>query len=362
MGIPNAPPAWLVQGLSIAQSVKNDWGVLLVANIRGLTTPLDDYEGDSIATEFFSNMELDEFVDAFEQANIYCEVVIDEEGFLEWLRHRRSKFARKNLLVYNLAQNGTGPGRLSLIPGLCRLQHLPLLDSDGYVVALTQHKFHCASILEHTGLPIARSWWFTDRGWRSQRPPNGLKVIAKPTYDSASIGIHSDNVFTVEQQANNRLFDKIRQYRQPFIVQEFISGYEVEVPVFGSPEGNTVIAVGIALGHRRNLDDSILSYNNVFNDGYEFYDFAEVNPVLAHELMLLAQKAYTYLGLKGAARIDFRVGSDNLPKIMEVACKPHLTKHSSFMHIMDRLGRSHADLFAYLLGEAVLRLTGQSIN
>ena len=43
-------------------------GVVLVANVKGRTKPIDDYDGDSIITEFLSSSELDDLLAAFEQA------------------------------------------------------------------------------------------------------------------------------------------------------------------------------------------------------------------------------------------------------------------------------------------------------
>lgn len=109
-------------------------GVLLVANVKGRTTPLDDYVVDSIATEFLSNSELDDFISAFQKSGIYCDAVIDEAGFIKWLNNGKYRFARDYPLVYNLAQNGTGPARLTLVPGLCRP-----VPSAKYIVAVSYH-------------------------------------------------------------------------------------------------------------------------------------------------------------------------------------------------------------------------------
>ena len=337
-------------------------GLVFVANVQGKTTPLDDYETDSIVTEFLSNTELDEFVVSLEKAGIYHEIIHDEEGFLEWMAHGRLNFGRPQPIVYNLAQNGTGPARLSLVPGLCRLHHIPLLDSDGYVVALTQHKHHSAAVMRQSGLPVMDSWLYTEHGWQAGRPDDGLKIIAKPSYDSASIGIHSDSVFCIDDHAEQRLSALVRRYRQPFTVQQFISGHEIEVPVFGGFPPTIPMAVGIALRNQRNLQDSILIYDDVFSNGYAFYDFSTESSSFAKEMIEIARAAYSCLGFKGAARIDFRIGADGLPKIMEVACKPHLTKHSSFMHVMEAHGHSHEDLMKYLVGEAVSRLYSADQN
>src|SRR5205085_501195 len=130
----------------------------------------------SIITEFLSSKELDDIVAYFEAARIYCEVLIDEERFLDWLA-RGKPFPRRYPVVFNLAQNGVGPARLTTVAALCRLYSLPLADSDAYSVALAQHKFHSLSLLSHFGLPIARCWSFGSSGWWPEPPAIGLRLL-----------------------------------------------------------------------------------------------------------------------------------------------------------------------------------------
>ena len=349
-------PPWFKRGLETAESLREQIGVVLVTNLKERTKPIDDYATDSIVTEFLSNRELDDFIVGFEKAGIFCEVVVDEEGFIRWLHEGRHRFGRPQPLIYNITQNGTGSARFSLVPGLCRLHGLPLIDSDAYGAALGQHKFHVISLLEHFGLPVARSWWFTNHGWWPAAPPAGLRVIAKPTLDSASMGIRRDSVCVVDAQLEQRLADLSREFRQPITVQEFIPGFEVEVPVLEAKGAETCMAVGIALHGQRNLGDDIMAYDDVFADGYSFYDFATVDREQAGYLQAVARKAYVGLGFTGPARVDFRVSLSNGIKVMEVTAKPHLTAHTSFMHMIQAMGRPYSDLLKYIVGAAAHRL------
>ncbi|MGJ5814475.1 hypothetical protein [Paludibaculum fermentans] len=348
-------PEWFGRRVRVAEALQPAVGVVLVANIQGRTEPFGDYEGDSVISEFLTNRELDQFIGSFEDAGIYCEVVIDEEGFLNWLADGVSSFPRRVALVYNLAQNGTGPARLSLVPGLCRLRGLPLIDSDAYAVSLARHKFHSCAILRHFGLPVANSWLFTSRGWLPDRPPQGLRVIAKPTYESASIGIDATSTFSVDASSDKYLAERARIYRQPLTVQEFINGFEVEVPVFDADGPQSIMAVGIAASGIRRLDSAILRYDDVRVDGYTFYDFAEQAPSAAIRAMAIAGQAFHGLGLSGVGRIDFRITDNGEPFIIEVACKPHLTDHSSFMCAVHNVHGTQADMMKFIVGAAALR-------
>lgn len=298
-------PDWLQAYVQRGEALSKVAGVVIVANVKGQTTPLDDYCGDSIITEFLSGSELDDILSYFEAAGFYSEVVLDEQGFVQWISDRRPKFPRQHALIYNLAQNGTGPARLALVAGLCRLNGLALLDSDTYSVAIAQHKFHSACLLKHFGLPVPRCWFYSGHGWWPDVPATGLRLIAKPSYESASIGIDPESVFVMGPSAEADLLARTITYRQPLTIQEFISGFEVEVPVLEGLGPETLAAIGIAVGEERYLADQILTYERVFGDGYSFYDFGEQNHSWADEAMKLAKLAFRGLELHGIRKSGF---------------------------------------------------------
>lgn len=350
-------PHWFAESVRTGESLKNEVGVILVVNVKGRTKPIDDYEGDSIITEFFSAAELDTIIGYFERAGIYCEVILDEQGFLAWVAERRTHFPRRHAFVFNLAQNGTGPARFSLVAGISRLYGLPLLDcGDAYSVAITQHKFHSLSLLSHFGLPVGRCWSFSADGWFPEPPPSGLMLIAKLTYDSASIGMSEESVFEMSIAHEEQLRHLSAVYRQPLTIQEFISGFEVEVPVFETDiRPGTIAAIGIELHGRRNLAKHVLTYQSVFEDGYGFYDFSDENGRSAQAAQIIAQDAFVTLGLSGIARVDFRIRDDGSPVIMEVNSKPQIAHHGTFVYALKIIERSGSDLMNYFIGRAARR-------
>lgn len=349
----NFPHSWFKKYVDSAEISLKSLGVLIVANVKGQTSPIDDYAGDSIISEFLSVTELDNLVEYFESARIYCQVVIDEQGFINWLMNERHHFPRRHVVVYNLAQNGTGPGRLTTVASLCRVYNIPLIDSDAYAVAIVHHKFHTLSLLSSFDLPVAPSWLFTKNGWFVASPPQGVKLIAKPCFESASIGINADSVFTYDDTSYAFLMNKVRSYKQPITVQQFIEGYEIEVPVFEAAGPRTIAAVGVGFKKQRILNDKILTYDDVFSDEYDFYDFAEEDEKIASETMRAAETAFEGLGMKGIGRVDFRISKEKCFFIMEVNSKPHITKHSSFSFALKTIGCSGVDLAKFLVGATI---------
>lgn len=338
------------------QALKNEVGIVLVVNVKGRSPPADDYTATSIVTEFLSEDELDEIVGGLKDAGFYVETILDEERFLEWtLRRGWETFPRQQVLVYNLAQNGTGPARLALVASLANLKRLNLADSDAYAVAIAQQKYHCGLVLRDAGLPAARAWlWRKDVGWVSAPPP-AMRVILKPVHECASVGVDGNSIVDSGKGLDDSAQARAEALRQDIVAQEFISGYEVEVPVFDLDGPVAPRAVGIAVRGRKRMGDDILRYADVFSDAYEFFDFAEVLPSAAVDLQRLAERAFRAVGMQGIGRVDFRVTDDGQPWIIEVACKPHLTRHGSCAAAAKWAGLTHSEMLSLL---AARRATG----
>jgi D-alanine-D-alanine ligase len=71
--------------------------------------------------------------------------------------------------------------------------------------------------------------------------------------------------------------------------------------------------------------------------------------------MAIAEMAFRTLDLSGIGRVDFRVTEGGQPLVIEVNCKPHITKHSSFSVALGAAGCSGVDLAKFLVGAAVER-------
>ncbi len=115
------------------------------------------------------------------------------------------------------------------------------------------------------------------------------------------------------------------------------------------------MAVGVQLENRRHLGEEFMVYERVYTDSYEFYDFAEENAECAAKTKALAEQAFRILGFSGMARVDFRVRLDGVPYIIETACKPHITRHSSFSFAMHSFGSDQSQLIRFLVGAAAVR-------
>lgn len=330
----------------------------LVVNTQSAHSLSQDYSRHSVLTEFLSDIELDEILTGFRDNGIYVEVFLGEAEFMKALANgevQRRSFKYK--VVYGTVPSGTWHGRDALIPAVCGAYELPFCGCNAYTMSLIANKFYAFTFARSLGHPVPRCWLYdTQTGWiKNNPPPLGLRVIAKPMLECASIGIDDRSVFDYDKSSESHLDEYVEVFQQPFILQEFIPGYEIEVPVMSFEKPFSLGAMGIKLDGDPLLGNRILSYDLIYEDAYEFYNVAEDRPELAQQLKTTASTVYANFGMSGLTRVDFRVREDGEFYITDINTIPHLTQFSSCAASFDTVGMSHRDLMGTVLALGLYR-------
>lgn len=337
--------------LDLRQQAPN-LAVFVVANIKNVTVVDDDYPGFSVHNDYMTEGVIRGILQSLRDFGIYVELFIGEDAFIEAVQAGSlEKVPRQHKLVFNLAQSGTGPARKSLVPCFCGLHRIPYCNSDGHVVALLRHKYHATSILRDHGVPVPRTWLFQENGkWLDDaRPPEGMKLIVKPTYEAACIGLSRDSVRDSDASLDAFALERAMLMRQPLTVQEFIHGYDIDVPVFLVPSPFAPIAVGVSVGGRRNLGEDFLDFDALGKRSYEFFDGAEVAELPTDNICRSAEKAASILGIKGYGRIDFRATKSGKFYLIDMQTMPDIHEHSS-IHFAMKSKLMHAnDIYPALM-------------
>lgn len=334
-------------------ALANDIAVFSVANVKDAT---DGYATEfDRRTEYFSESELDDIVGAFRACGFYCDVFLNETDFMQWVMAQGHKrFPRSKILVYNTAQSGRGAGRKSLMPAFCALHGVTTLNANAYAVSLARHKFHVNAILRGVGIPSADAWWYLGEGrWLGdRRPPDGMQVISKSTYESASIGISAASLFEMGSSARALLDQTFSELEQPVVVQQFIEGTEAETPVVVDRELLVLDPTGISIDAKRDLGVEFLHFERVAVDDYGFYAYRDTSPDVVERLRQTAAVTAEALQLEGFCRVDARIDTKGSPFVIDVSTTPHLIPHSTYGFTFQNKG-GMARMMAALAGLAL---------
>ncbi|SFF44749.1 D-alanine-D-alanine ligase [Paenibacillus algorifonticola] len=332
--------------------------LFIVTNVDGVTTDFNDYENYSITSEFLSEFELEELQEGFLKFGFRPKVFYDELEFIQYILSQKHLINNKLTIVFNMAQKGDKVGRKSLIPAFCDLNNIIYVNSNPYVVSLCRNKYHSGNILAHHGLPTPNSWLYTKQTkWINEnRPPQNSKVIVKLNNESASIGIDENNILNFSSETEDMIEQMSIHYQQDIIIQQFIEGFEVEVPIINSSEPLCLLPMGIKIADQEFLGNNILTYDKRKNDDYKYYNFNDIDHALCQKIIKTSKETITILGIQGFGRIDYRINTQNEFFITDIATNPHIVHHSAFFHAFKHLNYSYSEMLAVLIGTKLSNL------
>jgi D-alanine-D-alanine ligase len=291
-------------------------------------------------SEYLSTEELSFLMRSLQDCDFYVEFYPDITPFIENIISKKwFETKKKYNYIYTTTQRGITVGRDSIAPSFCALMGIDIIGSDGYVSSLMNNKYHYTKLLEVHNIPVPRTWSYNNDKWLTSPPDNNLKVIIKLTKECASIGIDNNSVFCYSPELEYRVKNVSKEFSQQVIAQEFIDGYEVEVPLLiynGKPVA--IFPIGIGIEGNKCLGDRFLTYNSVYDDNYDFYNFETVERSLSKKICKISKRAAEILNLDGYARIDFRIDALKNPYITDINHIPHIVEHSSFAYMFQELG------------------------
>jgi D-alanine-D-alanine ligase len=105
------------------------------------------------------------------------------------------------------------------------------------------------------------------------------------------------------------------------------------------------------VGYRAKWDEASFEYHHTPRR----FEFEPHDARLLAELKRLALECWTCFGLRGYARVDFRVDGEGRPWVLEVNTNPCLSPDAGFAAALERAGISFQDAIARILADALGR-------
>lgn len=307
-----------------------------------------------IDSELFSEQEEDELLSGLRDAG---HEVTRIRGARELLDHV-DRWRVGCDLVFNLSVGYRGSERALQAPAILEAAGIPYVGSTPYVQELVHHKHHAKLVVAAAGLSTPPAA-VVSPGRRPQLEAVTFPAIVKVLSEGASLGLErGKSVVSSAAAAIERAEELIRRYEQPAIVETFIPGVEIEVPLLIDPRARALGAVALTLDGAVVRGDGYLAADTVYDDGY---GFAAAPPELEEARILdAAARAATELGIRDYGRIDFRVSEDGTPWFIEAETHPHIQQHSSFFVLAKKRGLQYHEMLGELVGIAAAR-TGTSL-
>lgn len=340
-----------LENINDAKGIIENKDIILLTNTRNHTRNIGDLQIQfANEIEFFDEEEFEEILEGIKDAGFYVECYFNEISFINDVLS--SKLDSKKIIVYNLARNGKKEGKKSLIPSFCDLLNIPYIGSNAFSISLCRNKYIFSKVLQANNISVPKTWLYLGgRKWANGKPCPGERIIVKPAYESASIGMDEKCIFTYTIDSEEYIEDLyIKNEKKALIIQEFISGYECEVPFFKCETPIVLDPVGISLNNEYVLDDNILTENISNTYSYDFYLLDSLLPdIIINEIKTTCHKTIEILGIENYGRIDFRVNHNGNIYITDIAASPYTTKHSSFAFLFEQYNLPYSSIFTTIL-------------
>jgi D-alanine-D-alanine ligase len=256
----------------------------------------------------------------------------------------------------SIAEGFGGRNREAWAPVLLEMAGVPTLGSDALALSLSLDKFLARERVAAAGVPVAPGWRVaTPADLESVVFPPGCCLFVKPCWEGTAKGIGPRSRVAAKPALVREVERVWRDYQQPALVEEFLSGAEYTVTLVGTPP-RALPVLQRALEAKTRIGIHALERHPSPHGGWQPVTPGALDAVLERELADLALRAFDALECRDFARADFRLGGDGLPRFLEMNPLPTFAADGSFGILAELEGRPHAALLADVIGEALARL------
>ncbi len=243
-------------------------------------------------------------------------------------------------LAFNLVETLRGEGRLAVgVPRMLDAHGLPYTGCGADALAATSDKTEAKRLMRERGIPTP-DWSADGHGLA----PAG-KVIVKPVWEDASVGIDAGSVVP-SAAAAEELAARAARFGGTWFAERFLDGREFNLSVLEGPDGPEVLpAAEIVFQDFPAGRPRIVDYEAKWiADGFAYshtprrFLSGGENDRLTARLRDLALRCWSLFELSGYARVDFRADPDGRPFVIEVNGNPCLSPDAGFMAAASRAG------------------------
>jgi D-alanine-D-alanine ligase len=190
--------------------------------------------------------------------------------------------------------------------------------------------------------------------------PGDARYIVKSAIEHASIGIDATGIVIGRTAAEALIATRQASLGGLWFAEAYIHGREFNVGIIETRSGPLPLPVAEILFLDLADRPKIVGYAEKWAEGSAAYantprqfSTAGADAPLRAELTHLALAAWHLFGLRGYARVDFRVDAAGKPYILEANANPCLSADAGFCAAAAEAGMTQVDIVAHLIETAL---------
>lgn len=241
------------------------------------------------------------------------------------------------------------------VAGIYELLKIPYTGAGPFTLGLALNKPRVKEILTYHGINTPRFQVFKGTEKIVLREDMTFPLIVKPSREDASVGISDASVVYNLGDLKKRIRFIHQEFDQPALVEQYITGRELNVAVIGNTKPVTLPISEIDFSGLTEGMHKIVSYDAKWMHGTIAYDGtrgvcpAKLKPAQEADLRETALRCYQIIGCRDYARVDFRLSEDGVPYVLEVNPNPDISDDAGFA----RSARAYGLTFQQIVGKIV---------
>ncbi len=234
-------------------------------------------------------------------------------------------------IVFNIAEGLSGRNRESEVPVLLEMKGIPFVGADGLTLGLTLDKIMAKKVLISEGVPTPPFFQVSEAG-NINGTGMDFPLIVKPRQEGSSKGISDKSIVKNRKELIRQAGWVIRTYKQPALVESFITGSEFTVPIIGNgKDAEALPIVQISINGKTNLGDLCYTFSRIHSNTLCYVCPSRITRALDKKLKDIALNAYNAVECRDFGRVDIRVDKRGNPYVLEINPLPSLSTEDVFM-------------------------------
>jgi D-alanine-D-alanine ligase len=186
-------------------------------------------------------------------------------------------------------------------------------------------------------------------------------LIVKPSRQDGSAGVDVHSVVYNYEQLQQQVDHAFAEFKCTILVEEFIEGRELHVSVLGNDPPRALPIIDYNFSELPEDHPHLITYDIKWNPLSPAYHKvhsvcpAKLDPEIEKRVQEQALRAYMVTNCRDYARVDIRLGKDNVPYVLEVNPNPDLTEGVSFMDSAENAGLGFSETLGKIVNFALSR-------
>ncbi|MDI6758420.1 MAG: ATP-grasp domain-containing protein [Candidatus Omnitrophota bacterium] len=261
-------------------------------------------------------------------------------------------------IVFNISEGYEGRNRESQVPIFLELYNIPFVGSDALTLGITLDKIIAKKIFISEGINTPK--FFEVRSLNNLNTilntnHRTFPMIVKPRFEGSSKGLSSNSRVKNEKELKRQVELIINTYKQPALVEEFITGQEFTVAIVGNDPPEVFPVVQVEIDGRVELGEEFYTFAHLHSDRLKYLCPASISKELEASIKEQALRTYKAVECRDFGRVDIRVDKEGQLYILEINPLPSLSTEDVFMLISKAIGTTYEKMVGRIIEVALKR-------